>query len=399
MAADAAPQCPFPARTLPTDGTPLTPSPWFAERRAEGPMSPLTYADGHEGLIVTDREAARSVLANPRFSQLPQRFPLGPAVRERAVVDADAEQSMREADPLSLDAPQHSKIRRSILGRLSFRSVNTRTDAVREIAEERFAEFLAQGSPADLYEGFAVPMASAVHGLVLGIPDSRLERFRHLFNGHGVGQERVDFARELLALGAAEPGETTFSDLAASTLTPTEQAGVAVALLSSGHDSVAYFIVTGTLALLSHPGQWQALRDDRALLPAAIEEIVRYGAMFLTLFPRTATEDVEVAGTVVHAGQTVSVSPVAANRDPAAFADPDTFDIRRDAEGHLGFGHGIHGCIGQQLARLELTEAFTLILDRLPDLRLVHADQLEPLPLAHDVATYAAGRLIVGWGS
>lgn len=384
------------SRTLPRDGTPLTPSPWFAERRAEGPARPLRYADGHEGMIVTGYETARAVLADARFSQQPQRFPLGPAAPEHAVVDPGAVQAMRDADLLGLDAPQHGRIRRAVLGRFSFKAVRTRGDTVHELATRAFETFATKGSPADLGEGFAVPFATSVHALVLGIPDARLDTYRGLFAGHGLGQERVDFAREMLDLARPQATETVFSDLVRSELTESEQLGVAVALLSSGHDSVAYFLATGTLALLQHPEQLAALRADRSFLPGAIEEMLRYGAMFLTLFPRTATEDVEVAGLAVAAGCTVSVSPVGVNRDPSHFPDPDRFDILRDAEGHLGFGHGIHGCVGQQLARLELSEGLALVLD-LPGLRLVHADQLDPQPLAHDVATYAAGRVVVAW--
>jgi cytochrome P450 len=378
------------------DGTPLQPSTWFAERRAEGAASPLTFADGHEGVIVTEYETARAVLADPRFSQLPQRFPLGPADPGLPVIDTLAAQALRVGSLLSLDAPQHARVRRAVLGRFSFKSVRTREAQVRSLAAQAFEGLLTHGSPADLGEEFAVPFATSVHAVVLGIPDDRLDSYRRLFAGHGLGQERIDFARELLDLARANPAETVFSDLVRSDLTDAEQLGVTVALLSSGHDSVAYFLATGTLALLHHPQQFAALRADRSLLPGAIEEMIRYGAMFLTLFPRTATEDLEVAGLAVAAGCTVSVSPVGVNRDPSHFPDPDRFDIRRDTEGHLGFGHGIHGCIGQQLARLELTEGLSLLLG-LPGLRLVHADQLEPQPLAHDVATYAAGRVLVAW--
>lgn len=385
-----------PERTLPTDGVPLRPSAWFAARRDEGPASPLTYADGHDGLVVTRYATARAVLADRRFSQQPQRFPLGPATREQAAIDASAERAMQDADLLALDGAQHARIRHEVLKRFSFRQVNARVEDVRLLARRAFDGMLRHGAPADLTEEFGEPFSTSVHALELGIPDDRLDRYRELFAGHGVGQDRVDFARGLLDLARSDGGETVFGDLVRSELSTEEQLGVGIALLSSGHDSVAYFLVTGTLALLQHPDQLDALRADRTLLPGAIEEIVRYGTMFLTLFPRTALEDVAVDGVEIPAGTTVSVSPIAGNRDPERFDHPDRFDIRRAADGHLGFGHGLHGCIGQQLARLELVEGFSLILD-LPGLRLVHADQLEPQPLAHDVATYAAGRVVVAW--
>jgi cytochrome P450 len=128
-----------------------------------------------------------------------------------------------------------------------------------------------------------------------------------------------------------------------------------------------------------------------------MEEFMRVGAMFVTLFPRTATEDVEIGGTRFRAGESVSVSPVGANRDEAVFERPEEFDIARNAFGHLGFGHGLHGCVGQQVARVEITEAIGQLVAEFPALRLEHAEQLAPMPFAHPVATYEAGSVVVGW--
>jgi cytochrome P450 len=187
------------------------------------------------------------------------------------------------------------------------------------------------------------------------------------------------------------------SDLLGSDFSDGEIDGLTFALFSSGRDSVAYLIATATVALLRHPSQLEALRSDPSLMPGAIEEFMRCGAMFITLFPRTATEDVQLGETHIAAGDSVSVSPVAANRDERRFDNPDEFDITRDAYGHLGFGHGIHGCVGQQLARLEIRQAIGQLLAGLPGLRLIEAEQLEPMPFAHPVATYEAGAVVVGW--
>jgi len=121
--------------------------------------------------------------------------------------------------------------------------------------------------------------------------------------------------------------------------------------------------------------------------------------MFLTLFPRTPGEPVELDGWTFPAGETVAVSAVAANRDPRRFADPDTLDLDRDAAGHLAFGFGRHGCLGQQLARVEIGEALTGLVREFPDLRLVDAEQAAPMTLAHPVGSYAAGRVLVAWGA
>jgi len=120
--------------------------------------------------------------------------------------------------------------------------------------------------------------------------------------------------------------------------------------------------------------------------------------MFVTLFPRTATEDVEIDGVRIPKGTTVSASPVAANRDPHRWERPDELDLRRDAFGHLSFGSGQHGCVGQQFARLQVKEALTQLIAAMPGLRLVKAQQDEPIrPFPSELPTYHAGDVIVAW--
>jgi cytochrome P450 len=210
-------------------------------------------------------------------------------------------------------------------------------------------------------------------------------------------QEKFDFIREVLEVKRVHRGEDVISDLLASELSSSEIEGIILILMTSGRDSVAYMITTTTVALLVHPEQLAILRHDASRIAGAVEEFMRFGTMFLTLFPRTATEDVLLDGVLIRAGQTVSVSPVAANRDERRFERPEVFDVGRDAFGHLGFGHGPHGCVGQQLARLEIREAITQLLAGIPSLSLVGAEQLAPMPFAHDVATYEAGSATISW--
>ena len=161
---------------------------------------------------------------------------------------------------------------------------------------------------------------------------------------------------------------------------------------TAGRDSVAYLIATTSVALLTHPEQLAHLREDLTRVGPAVEEFMRVGAMFVTLFARTATEDVVVEDVTIPAGTSVAVSPVAANRDPSHWGgDAESFDVSRDAFGHFGFGYGIHSCIGQQVARVEIREAVTALLEAFPDLSLVDAEQLVPQPFAHPVAVYEAG--------
>lgn len=409
-AASVTGRCPFDGvRTIPTDGTPLNPSPTLAEWREEGAATPLHYTDGHDGWIVTRHELARLVLEDTRFSQQPQRMPGETREdsgdepdQDEPAIDDEALAAMEVANLLGLDSPQHTRVRRSILGRFSVRAVRGYEADVAAIVARQLDHLKAQGSPADLTKHFAQPISAAVHSRVLGIPDSHTEQFSTLFVGKSTTQQKVMFLREVLAvkrenLGADVPSDDVISELIRSDLTDAEVAGVTLVLFTSGRDSVAYMIATATVALLSHPAQLNALRDDPTLIAGAIEEFMRCGAMFITLFARTATEDVDFGDVHFSKGESVSVSPVASNRDERRFENPERFDITRDAYGHLGFGHGIHGCVGQQLARLEIRQAITQLLAGLAGLHLVEAEQDHPMRFAHPVATYEAGSVVVGW--
>jgi cytochrome P450 len=222
-----------------------------------------------------------------------------------------------------------------------------------------------------------------------------------LFVHPATTQQRMDYIRAVIAAVGDRRDEDVLSDLLTAEdtgeLSRDEVEGLMMVLMMSGRDTVAYMIATMTVALLQNPDQLARLRAEPELLPTALEELLRYSTMFVTVFTRTPTEDVELEGVHLPAGRTVSVSITAANRDPARFEHPDVLDVTRDAAGHVAFGHGIHGCVGQQLARVELQEAIGALITEFPDLRLVSAEQLEPMPFANDVATYQAGSVIVAW--
>jgi cytochrome P450 len=222
-----------------------------------------------------------------------------------------------------------------------------------------------------------------------------------LFVGPSTAQQKYDFIRALIAERADDPGDDVLTDLLRNPdLDRGETEALLRLLMSAGRDSVAYFIATTSVALLTNPAQLAVLRDDPEQIRPAIEEFMRVGSMFVTLFARTAMEDVIVDGTAIAAGTSVAVSPVAANRDPEHWGDhAEDFDVSRDAFGHLGFGYGIHGCIGQQVARVEIREAITALLQQFPEISLVSAEQLEPLPFAHPVAVYEAGEVLVRLGN
>lgn len=407
--------CPFHSALLPSDGTPLAPSPTIEEWRREAPATPLDYDDGHRGLVATRYDLVRTVLEDPRFNMRPARMPLHSTVD---VHDLDIDETRRpypsttpdghdldergrrafSSNLLGLDGADHARLRRALASRFTVRQARNRQPEVVATVERQLELFRTEGSPNEVWHRYAQPIAAITHCQLLGVPLERYDRFVAVFVDLATLQEQFDFVREVLAYRRANPGDDVATDLLASAVMTEEEAeGLLHMLMSSGRDSVAYLITTATVALLTNPDQLDQLRADPERIDGAVEEFMRVGAMFLTLFPRTATEDIELGDLVIPAGTSVSPSSVAANRDPEHWDDPDRFDIGRDAFGHLGFGHGIHGCIGQQLARIEIKEAVGALIRGLPGLRLVKAEQLEPLPFAHPVATYEAGELLVAW--
>lgn len=412
-AAAAAAGCPFHARrTLPVDGTPMRPSPTLDAWREEAVATPLDFADGHRGLIGTGYDFVRSVLEDRRFSVLPGRYPVASdesASDDHALVRAEQSDAQSEpldeaaqrsdrANLLGLDGEDHARLRRAITSRFSVKQARARQPEIAQIVARALENFRAQGSPSDVFRNYAQPIAAATHCLVLGIPDEYAARFNELFVGPSTQQQKYDFIRSVIAVRRGNPGDDVLSDLLASeSVSPEEVEGLLFMLMTAGRDSVAYLISTATVALLTNPEQLALLQQDPELIGGAVEEFMRTGAMFITLFGRTALEDVEIEGVHIPRGTTVSPSAVAANRDPSRWERPGEFDLQRDAFGHVGFGHGIHGCVGQQVARVEIREAITQLIAGLEGLRLVSAEQLDPMPFAHPVATYEAGEVIVAW--
>lgn len=391
--------CPFTGRpsALPLDGNPHVPAPAFADARTHGPVAAIEFADGHPGLITTQYDIARAVLEDSRFSQVPRRLLLGPAEPEALEVDDRANEALALADILSLDGEQHLRIRRSITSRFSVKAVRGRRDVVRGYVTQVLDAFLAGPNPGNVTEHLATPISVLNHCFALGVPDQLVPLFEETFVHDSTLQQKFAVVRVIIESVSSSPGENVISDLLASDLTAAEVEGIVFVLAVSGRDSVAYMIAMSVLTLLSNPEQLDLLRRRPDLMPSAIEELVRFNTMFVTVFTRTATETVELAGVSIPRGQSVAVSTVAANRDPARFNNPSVFDITRDAAGHLGFSHGPHGCVGQQFARVQMTEALTQLLDRVPTLGLVPTEFETPYPLASFLPTYEAPRVMVTW--
>lgn len=333
-----------------------------------------------------------------RFSQQPHRFPgLAPQQIPEDFIDERDELAITTADLLALDGDQHRKCRKTVTSKFSFKAVNSYSDAVSALVSRQLSHLLEQPQPVDLTEHFSEPISIANHAFVLGIPNSMVSEFERTFVGSVSRQERINFLRDVYQCKVENPGDDVISHLIQSELTQAEVEGLIYVFFTSGRDSVAYMISTSMVALLQNPDQLELMRATLPVSKEAVEELMRYCAMFVTLFPRTALEDLEIGGQKIEAGQSVSVSPVAVNRDPRIWDEPNALKIDREVKAHLSFGHGIHGCLGQQLARLVIQESLTQLLEAIHSIELVSAEQLEPMEFAHPVATYKVGKVIINF--
>ncbi|SEH04028.1 Cytochrome P450 [Nonomuraea solani] len=391
--------------TLPTarrPGCPFDPPAELIEAREHAPISRLTFADGHQGWLVTGYDLVRSILADPRFSSRKE------LMRHHPTIDfGDIE--VPPAPPgefLLMDDPQHSRYRKPLVGKFTVRRMRLLTERVEQVTAEHLDAMEKAGPSADLVTAFAKPIPAIIICELLGVPNEDRGFFQEnidKFLGGATDDEELiaaytatqTYLAELVAAKRANPTDDVLSDLLDSDLTDEELQGMALLLLAAGFDTTANMLALGTFALLRNPEQLAALRADPTLTDGAVEELMRY----LTVakgFMRIALEDVELGGHTIKAGTMVILSYNTANRDPDRFTNPHALDIHRQEGGHLAFGHGIHQCLGQQLARVEMRVAFPALFNRFPTLRLaVPADEVALRPETADI--YGVKSLPVTW--
>ncbi|MGW2180046.1 cytochrome P450 [Streptomyces sp. NPDC001732] len=382
-------------------GCPFDPPTELVDARKHGPISRYTFPGGRPGWLVTGYDLVRTVLADSRFSS-----------RKELMIHPTIDYGDMKAPPappgefLLMDEPRHSRYRKPLVGRFTVRRMRLLTERIEQIVTEHLDAMEEAGPPTDLVTAFANPVPAVVICELLGVPyqdrGSFQEQVYSFMNGEASDEELVaaytatqHYLAELVAAKRANPTDDVLSDLTDSDLTDEELQGMALILLAAGLDTTANMLALGTFALLRHPEQLAALRADPGLTDRAVEELLRYLAVAKT-FMRTALEDVEVGGQVIEAGSPVILSYNTANRDPERFADPHVLDLGRQSVGHLAFGHGIHQCLGQQLARVELRVAFPALLDRFPTLRLaVPPEEVALRPETADI--YGVKSLPVAW--
>ncbi|MFI5845749.1 cytochrome P450 [Catenuloplanes sp. NPDC051500] len=374
-------------------GCPFDPPPELSEAQRHGPISRITHSHGKPGWLVTGYDQVRAILADPRFSARKDLLNVG-------------DFTVPPAPPgefLLTDDPEHARYRKPLIRRFTVRRMRQLTERVTQITTDCLDAMEKTGPPADLVTAFAAPIPTIMICELLGVPyqdRGSFQRQIETFMGGEVTDEELHAAytatqrylRELVVTKRANPTDDVLSELTTGDLTDEELQGVALLLLAAGLDTTANMLALGTFALLQNPAQLTAFRTDPA---RGVEELLRYLTVAKT-FMRTALEDVEVDGQLVEAGTTVVLSYHTADRDPARFTQPDKLDVTREHNGHLAFGHGIHQCLGQQLARVEMTVGFTTLFDRLPTLRLaVPPEQVVLRPETADI--FGVKRLPVTW--
>ncbi|MEV8017009.1 cytochrome P450 [Streptomyces sp. NPDC086554] len=364
---------------FPQDRTcPYHPPEAYEPLREERPLSRVTFFDGRSVWAVTGQRTARELLADPRLSsdRENEAFP-SPTERFAQVRD-------RAVALLGVDDPVHNAQRRMLIPSFSVKRVAALRPRIQEIVDRLLDAMAEQGPPAELVGAFALPVPSMVICALLGVPyedhDFFEERSRRLLRGPGA--DDVERARDeldayfnaLIDRKRRAPGDGLLDELiqrqlTAGALDRDELLSLARILLVAGHETTANMISLGMFTLLQHPERLAELRAEQALMPAAVEELLRFLSIAEGML-RVAKEDIDVAGSTIRADDGVVFSTSLINRDTAAYDTPDELDFHRASRHHLAFGFGVHQCLGQNLARAELEIALRGLIERMPDLRL-----------------------------
>ncbi|RXS84739.1 cytochrome P450 [Streptomyces sp. TM32] len=350
----------------------------YEQARNRPGLLKVQMAYGEPAWLVTRYAEARFVLGDQRFS------------RAAGALHDEPRQSegRRDSGILGMDPPDHTRLRTLVAKAFTVRQVEKLRPQVRQLTRELLDELEAAGPPVDLVDRYALPIPVAVICRMLGVPAEDRPRFR-VWSDAALSTSSLtaaEFDANLEELRAymgqliEEHRQAPRDDLMTALidardvgdrLSELELVDLCVGILVAGHETTATQIPNFVLALLDHPGQLALLREQPQLIGSAVEELLRFVPLGSGAGqPRYATEDVEVGGTLVRAGTPVLIAMGAANRDALRFDSPGTLDISRAANQHLGFGHGVHHCLGAPLARLELQEALGALLTRFPGLRL-----------------------------
>ncbi|MDV3129472.1 cytochrome P450 [Mycobacterium sp. 21AC1] len=383
------------------------PTPELREIRETEGVRTVVNAFGMQVYLVTRHDDVKTVLSDhERFSNSRPPGYIFPGAPE---ITQEEQSSARAGNLLGLDPPEHQRLRRMLTPEFTIRRIKRLEPRIVEIVDAHLDAMASAGPPADLVADFALPIPSLVICELLGVPyedrDDFQQRSARQLDLSSPMAERIALQRQgrdymlgLVKRARLDAGEDILGMLVrehGDELTDDELVGVAGLLLLAGHETTSNMLGLGALALLRHPDQLAAVRDDPDAVGPAIEELLRWLSIVQNAIPRITTTDVEIAGVTIPAGELVFASLPAGNRDPNFVEQPDVLDIRRGAPGHLAFGHGVHHCLGAPLARMEMRIAFPALLRRFPSLTL--AEPFEAVQYRSFHFIYGLKSLAVTW--
>jgi cytochrome P450 len=384
---------------------PFAPPEEYDRLRAEEPVSKVQLPTGGTAWLVTRYEDVRTVLSSPAFSADGTRpgFP---------TLLPGHEQILQRPPFIRMDPPQHTFYRRMLIQEFTLKRIKTMRPGIQATVDQLLDDLLAKTPPVDLVEAFALPAPSLVICQLLGVPYDDHEIFQS--SSKAVLSPASTAEQSATALGGLraymdglitrkqhEPGDDLLSKLVTEQLEPAgelrrdELLMMCLMLLSAGHETTANMISLGAVALLEHPDQLAALRSDPELLPGTVEELLRYLSIADFITTRIAAEDTELSGTAIRAGEGVIALLAAADWDPGVFPEPERLDVHRGNRHHVAFGYGVHQCLGQNLARLELEIVFSTLFSRIPTLQV--AVPVDELPYKHGGLLFGLHELPVTW--
>jgi len=379
------------------DAVRADPYPLLEELREAAPVHWVSQ-QGLESWIVTRYDEVRTVLADPRFIKAPEQVP--EALRRfKAAFGSQEESEVRSL--LATDPPDHTRLRRLVGKAFTPRRVDGLRRRAQEVTDgllDNLAGAARQGAEVvDLVEGLTIPLPVTMIGELVGVPAEDRADFKKWSDGllvvardeegrrgRQAGAEALrayfaDLVAERRRTMRPELAPDAQPDLVSALLTARDEGGrlseqellsMLMVVLTAGHETTGNLIGNAMLALFDWPDQRRWIQEDPGLLRVAVEELLRFVGPVMQPTLRVASDDVEVGGVEIPKGSVVVCMLASANRDPRRFPAPDTFDVAREDNPHLGFGHGIHFCLGAPLARMEAEIALGSLLRRFPDLTL-----------------------------
>ncbi|WP_103339740.1 cytochrome P450 [Amycolatopsis sp. CA-126428] len=386
---------------FPQDRTcPYLPPPRYRELANQGPVSRVVLWDGREAWAVTSYALARQLLVDSRLS-VDRRNPGFPA--RGAYVFGTGERSTPAL--VGADDPAHKIHRGMLISAFTIKRIVAMRPLIQEFTDRVLDAVIEKGPPAELVTDFAMPLPSMVMCQVLGVPyedhdffEEQITRLLGEQRPQGPMRELQAYIGDLIGKNQHRLSEGLFKDLATTPesrgMTREELVDLILVLLGAGHSTTSNMLSTTIYTLLRHPEQRAELQADPSLMPAAIEELLRYLSIADGM-GRVATEDIEIAGITIREGDGVVFLTSVINRDESVHDRPDELDWHHSTREHIGFGFGAHQCLGQNLARVTMDIGLRSLFTRLPGLRLAAAP--EDVPFKPGIAIQGMNELPVTW--